>query len=169
MNSFLTLGCSGRLINGCLKPPIKVVEKNQYGLGLLEIRAESVSTLTTKRFAVVTGANKGIVFEVVRQLASKQVVVLNVIAPESIASLADFVKLKFGKLDILVEVWSMLTNAGIGGVVVDVEAFKAIAHAAHDLIVVPNEQLEMESKKKKSVGFQEKVDEEISAPRTPVQ
>ncbi|KAL9680181.1 hypothetical protein QQ045_018059 [Rhodiola kirilowii] len=37
------------------------------------------------------------------------------------------------------------------------------------LIVVPNEQLEMESKKKKSVGFQEKVDEEISAPRTPVQ
>ncbi|KAL9691987.1 hypothetical protein QQ045_012416 [Rhodiola kirilowii] len=34
---------------------------------------------------------------------------------------------------------------------------------------VPNEQLEMESKKKKSVGFHEKVDEEISAPRTPVQ
>ncbi|CAM8917536.1 unnamed protein product [Rhodiola kirilowii] len=118
--------------------------------------AESVSTQTTKRFAVVTGANKGIGFEVVRQLASKQVLVvltardekrgleaveklradglsdyllfhqLNVTDPESIASLADFVQLKFGKLDILVN------NAGIGGVVVDVEAFKAIAHAAHE-------------------------------------
>ncbi|CAM8958049.1 unnamed protein product [Rhodiola kirilowii] len=115
-----------------------------------------MATQTTKRFAVVTGANKGIGFEVVRQLASKQVVVvltardekrgleaveklradglsdyvlfhqLNVTDPESIASLADFVKLKFGKLDILVN------NAGIAGVVVDVEAFKSIAHAAHE-------------------------------------
>ncbi|KAL9688937.1 hypothetical protein QQ045_033364 [Rhodiola kirilowii] len=108
-------------------------------------------------YAVVTGANKGIGFEVVWQLASKQVAVvvltardeqrgleaveklkaeglfdyvvfhqLNVTDPESIASLAEFVKSKFGKLDILVN------NAGIEGTVVDVEAFKAVEHVIQE-------------------------------------
>lgn len=84
------------------------------------------------RFAVVTGANKGIGFETVRQLASNGFVVvltgrdekkglealgklkdsalsdnvlfhqLDVADPASITSLADFIKTQFGKLDILV-------------------------------------------------------------------
>lgn len=84
------------------------------------------------RFAVVTGANKGIGFETVRQLASNGFVVvltgrdekkglealgklkdsalsdnvlfhqLDVADPASITSLADFIKIQFGKLDILV-------------------------------------------------------------------
>nr|POE71275.1 (+)-neomenthol dehydrogenase [Quercus suber] len=97
----------------------------------------------TKRFAVVTGANKGIGFETVRQLASNGFVVvltgrdekkglealgklkdsalsdnvlfhqLDVADTASITSLADFIKTQFGKLDILVN------NAGIGGVKFD--------------------------------------------------
>ena len=84
------------------------------------------------RYAVVTGANKGIGFEICRQLASNGVMVvltardekrgcdavekfkgfglselvvfhqLDVADPSSIASLADFVKTLFGRLDILV-------------------------------------------------------------------
>ncbi|ONI22952.1 hypothetical protein PRUPE_2G160100 [Prunus persica] len=103
----------------------------------------------TKRYAVVTGANKGIGLETVRQLASKgftvvltardekrgleaveklkesglsgQVVFhqLDVANPATVASLANFIKIQFGKLDILVN------NAGIGGSIVDGDALKA--------------------------------------------
>ncbi|KAE9605431.1 hypothetical protein Lal_00024790 [Lupinus albus] len=95
----------------------------------------------TQRYAVVTGSNKGIGLETVRQLASAGIKVvltsrdekrglealqklnasglshlllfhhLDVADPASVASLAHFIESKFGKLDILVN------NAGIGGVV----------------------------------------------------
>lgn len=87
------------------------------------------------RYTVVTGANKGIGFEICKQLASKGITVvltarderrgleaveklkqqlglsdsdqvvfhqLDVIDPNSIASLANLIKTRFGKLDILV-------------------------------------------------------------------
>jgi (+)-neomenthol dehydrogenase len=85
------------------------------------------------RYAVVTGANKGIGLETVRQIASKGVTVvltardekrgtdatcmlhnmgltnvvfhqLDVLDPVSIESLAKFIKDRFGRLDILVRV-----------------------------------------------------------------
>ncbi|ONI22966.1 hypothetical protein PRUPE_2G161100 [Prunus persica] len=104
----------------------------------------------TKRYAVVTGANKGIGLETVRQLASNgftvvltardekrgleaveklkesglsgQVVFhqLDVANPATVASLAEFIKTQFGKLDILVN------NAGISGRQVDGDALKAV-------------------------------------------
>ncbi|KAI8545173.1 hypothetical protein RHMOL_Rhmol07G0021200 [Rhododendron molle] len=106
------------------------------------------------RYAVVTGANKGIGFEICRQLASNGIAVvltardekrgtealeklkgsglidlvvfhqLDVANPSSIASLADFVKTQFGKLDILVN------NAGITGAVMNWDAFNASGAAA---------------------------------------
>ncbi|KAI9182407.1 hypothetical protein LWI28_025058 [Acer negundo] len=107
----------------------------------------------TKRYAVVTGANKGIGLEICRQLASNGITVvltardekrgveavqklkesgfdnlifhqLDVTDPASIQSLADFITSQFGKLDILVN------NAGIGGV--DVHDPDALAAAAKD-------------------------------------
>ncbi|KAG5538446.1 hypothetical protein RHGRI_019127 [Rhododendron griersonianum] len=117
--------------------------------------AETVtSTAATNRYAVVTGANKGIGFEICRQLASNGITVvltardekrgtealeklkgsgltdlvvfhqLDVANPSSVASLADFVKTQFGKLDILVN------NAGISGAVMNWDAFKASGAAA---------------------------------------
>ncbi|KAF3641347.1 (+)-neomenthol dehydrogenase [Capsicum annuum] len=103
----------------------------------------------TTKYAVVTGGNKGIGFEICRQLASHGVLViltarnekrgiealeklrgfglaenlvfqqLDVLDPSGVASLADFVKAKFVRLDILVN------NAGIVGVNVDVDALRA--------------------------------------------
>jgi len=110
----------------------------------------------TKRYAVVTGANKGIGLEICRQLASNEITVvltardekrgveavqklkesgfdnvifhqLDVADPASIQSLADFITSQFGKLDILVN------NAGIGGVNMhDPDAFAAASKRFHD-------------------------------------
>lgn len=113
--------------------------------------AEQVSKfLETKRYAVVTGGNKGIGYEICKQLASKGVIVLltardekrglqavdklkefglsdhivfhqlDVVDSASISSLAEFVKSQFGKLDILVN------NAGVGGAKSDNEAMLKI-------------------------------------------
>ncbi|KAI4347643.1 hypothetical protein L6164_008436 [Bauhinia variegata] len=101
----------------------------------------------TKRYAVVTGANKGIGFGICKQLACNGITVLLTARDEkrgleaveklkesaanlvfhqlevtdsaSIASLADFIRTHFGKLDILVN------NAGISGVNADGEALAA--------------------------------------------
>ncbi|KAL5710293.1 (+)-neomenthol dehydrogenase [Ranunculus cassubicifolius] len=101
-----------------------------------------------KRVAVVTGANKGIGFEIVRRLVEEGVTViltardekrgkdaasslsnpnnnvffhqLDVRDPNSVRSLAHFIKHHFGKLDILVN------NAGASGVIVDVDGLKAL-------------------------------------------
>ncbi|KAJ7951113.1 (+)-neomenthol dehydrogenase [Quillaja saponaria] len=104
-----------------------------------------------KRYAVVTGSNKGIGFGICKQLASNGITVvltaivekegleaveklkeiglsgcvvfhqLDVTDPASIISLSEFVKTRFGKLDILVN------NAGIPGANVDFDAVAASA------------------------------------------
>ncbi|KAI4322374.1 hypothetical protein L6164_022077 [Bauhinia variegata] len=65
-----------------------------------------------ERYAVVTGANKGIGLEIARQLASAGII-LDVLDHVSIQSLAIFIREKFGRLDILIN------NAGATSQVVD--------------------------------------------------
>ncbi|XVF69362.1 hypothetical protein PTKIN_Ptkin11bG0075500 [Pterospermum kingtungense] len=109
----------------------------------------NIEKLEAERYAVVTGANKGIGFEIVKQLASKGVTVvltardevrgqeataklhqlglsnvifhqLDVLDKASVESLADFLHQKFGRLDILVN------NAGVSGCIVDEDDLRAL-------------------------------------------
>ncbi|CAK9158308.1 unnamed protein product [Ilex paraguariensis] len=104
---------------------------------------------TTKRVAIVTGANKGIGLEICRQLASNGITViltardkergveaveklktfglsdvffhqLDVMDLASVASLADFIKTQFGKLDILIN------NAAITGAIFDEKGLETL-------------------------------------------
>ncbi|MCL7036966.1 hypothetical protein MKW94_030144 [Papaver nudicaule] len=114
---------------------------------MTEMRSD---TETKIRCAVVTGGNKGIGFEICRQLASHGISVvltsrditkgleaveklktsfglsnvvfhqLDVMNPITLPSLVDFVRSHFGKLDILVN------NAGILGAITDAAGFRAI-------------------------------------------
>ncbi|KAG9141352.1 hypothetical protein Leryth_001806 [Lithospermum erythrorhizon] len=101
--------------------------------------------------AVVTGANKGIGFEICKQLAAKGITVvvtardvergaqaieklkasgisehillfhqLDLCNQSSVDSLVDFIKHKFGKLDIL------MNNAGVSGVMADQESYREL-------------------------------------------
>ncbi|KAI3888836.1 hypothetical protein MKX03_002368 [Papaver bracteatum] len=108
---------------------------------------------TKNRCAVVTGGNKGIGFEIYRQLASNGISVvwtardvtkgleaveklknsfrlsnvifhqLDVMNPITVSSLVEFIGSHFGKLDILVN------NAGISGIITDVDGIMALAQA----------------------------------------
>ncbi|XP_071693403.1 (+)-neomenthol dehydrogenase-like isoform X2 [Rutidosis leptorrhynchoides] len=121
--------------------------------------------MASKRIAVVTGGNKGVGIEICRQLADHQVIVvltardqkrgvnavdklqssglsdivfhqLDVTDPASIASLANFINDRFGKLDILVN------NAGISSTIVDEELFLSLD------LSFPSENVEDESAKR---------------------
>ncbi|KAM7531292.1 hypothetical protein LguiB_034702 [Lonicera macranthoides] len=112
----------------------------------------------SKKVAVVTGGNKGIGLEICKQLARNDVFVvltardekrgteavhnlkatnglsnvvfhqLDVTTPATIASLSDFIKTQFGKLDILVN------NAAVTGVITDAEAFSSLNLKAGEVV-----------------------------------
>ncbi|XP_024160844.1 (+)-neomenthol dehydrogenase [Rosa chinensis] len=134
----------------CLKKQVIKWSGTLTIIGMSLLKAHSWAfTQELMRYAVVTGSNKGIGFETVRQLASNGITVvltardekrgleaveklhesglsgqvvfhqLDVADPASIASLAQFIKTQFGKLDILVN------NAGIFGAIADADGFKA--------------------------------------------
>nr|KAJ0217274.1 hypothetical protein LSAT_V11C300104040 [Lactuca sativa] len=112
--------------------------------------------MASKRIAVVTGGNKGIGLEICRQLANEVVVVLtardekrgvdavaklhssglldvvfhqlDVTDPASIASLANFIDARFGKLDILVN------NAGVSGTIFDEESIWSLNLSKKEVI-----------------------------------
>ncbi|XP_015062962.1 (+)-neomenthol dehydrogenase-like isoform X2 [Solanum pennellii] len=142
--------------------------------------AEEIRTLQSKRYAIVTGGNKGIGYETCKQLASKGVVVvltsrdekrgieaierlkkelnitnnndhilfhqLDVMDPDSISCLVDFINTKFGRLDILVN------NAGVGGLMVEgnLVILKNLIEGDFETISTENEE-EEESVVEKSI------------------
>ncbi|PQQ15721.1 (+)-neomenthol dehydrogenase-like isoform X2 [Prunus yedoensis var. nudiflora] len=136
-----------------------------------------------KKYAVVTGSNQGIGFGTVRKLASNGIMVvltaldekmgleaieklkecglsdlvvfhlLDVTNTASIASLADFVKTQFGKLDILVN------NAAIAGSQVNPEDFRSAVSGKkpeeirwREIPTIPNYKLAEESLKTNYYG-----------------
>ncbi|PWA52055.1 glucose/ribitol dehydrogenase [Artemisia annua] len=152
--------CKDQVTTPCWRSiQIKVTSKNQifrFNISKENLKRNQRAAATmmnekqsTERYAVVTGANKGIGFETVRQLAASGVTVLltarnekrgtdamaslhglglsnvlyhqlDVQDPQSIQALANFVQTKFGRLDILVN------NAGASGVVVDEDGLRAL-------------------------------------------
>ncbi|KAL6293569.1 hypothetical protein ACE6H2_001711 [Prunus campanulata] len=131
-----------------LKSIVSISPCSHYFTFILSLHSMAEAT---KRYAVVTGANKGIGLETVRQLASNgftvvltstdekrgleaveklnesglsgQVVFhqLDVASSATVASLAAFFKTQFGKLD------NLVNNAGIVGAIGDADAFIAVA------------------------------------------
>ncbi|XP_060671931.1 (+)-neomenthol dehydrogenase-like isoform X2 [Ziziphus jujuba] len=93
----------------------------------------------TQRYAVVTGANRGIGLETVKQLASNGITVV-LTARDEKRGLEAAEKLKefelsgqvvFHQLDVAdpATIASLVNNAGVGGVIIDVDAFVSLMEA----------------------------------------